>query len=64
MELFLGERELEIQILVRADQISPVANMQKLRFQGHRGHQDGHEGLACPLFLNTKTGQFFSICNI
>ena len=56
MELFLGEHELEIQILVRFDQISPVANMQKLRFQGHRGHQDGHEGLACPLFLNTKTG--------
>ena len=56
MELFLGEQELDIQILVQFDQINPVANMQKLRFQGHRGHQDGHEGLACLLFLNTKTG--------
>ena len=56
MELFLGEQELDFQILVQFDQINPVANMQKLRFQGHRGHQGGHEGLACPLFLNTKMG--------
>ena len=62
MELFLGEHESEIPILVQFDQINPVANMQKLRFQGHLGYQGGHEGLACPQFLNIKTGYMFSIC--
>lgn len=61
MELFLGERESEIPILVQFDQINPV-NMQKLQFQGHLGYQGGREGLACPQFLNIKTGYIFSFC--
>ena len=61
MELFLGEHESEIPILVQFDQINPVANMQKLRFQGHLGYQGGHEEPVFPLFLNTKTGYMFSI---
>ena len=59
MELFLGERELEIRTLVQFAPINQVVSMQKPRFRGHRGRQGGHEGLACPLFLNIKTGYIY-----
>ena len=59
MELFLGERELEIRTLVRFDLINRAVNMQKRRFRGHRGRQGGHEGHVCPLFLNIKTGYIY-----